>query len=389
MKLGDPASQVELARVVECTSVGSPTPSINNPKPKYSIKHSIFKNQPTPSNSMTVDFIRLVAAIVRTAATGKVVSARSTLATSSLAEGVLQYLHSTARGFSIDREFHELKDFVGTAYTGVLGAGLAYLRMLHDKYAWKAHYEEIVTPSSLATAGPEPDFVFANELGDLAVIESKGTGKNLGSAVTAAKNGYLRQVEPASHRALHGGLFPSLGYAFGTALNTAIGAKSPHIQIACVFRKFSPGSGAAAGGSPRPPAKPSSQQISAGLQLVQKANYDELFRQLRLNSESIEAIVQSSSSDETLYQSPDRYPFVIHGEVWTANIALPIGIIRRIARRQYPEALAAAVRSRGPTVVGGKLNKDLIFVNFPDHSRVLLRKEHSGEPYAAREIVLE
>ncbi|MBS7780917.1 hypothetical protein [Acidovorax sp. CCYZU-2555] len=385
MKLGAPASKVALAHVEMCTMVGRPPSTSKKLKSKYSISYSRFNRMPKLHGTMPVDYIGLVAAMVRTAAAGKVVSVTSTTATSFLADSVLQYLSSTAHGVSISQDFHELKDFVGTAYTGVLGAGLCYMWMLHDGYVWKAHYEEIVIAHGSGKAVPEPDFVFA-KTGDIAIVESKGTGRKLVSAVTAAKNGYLHQVEPGARRALHGGIFASRGYAFGTALNTTIGAGSSCIEMACIFRNYSPPPKALAGCKPSVPVAPNPHQpLSAGLQLVRKANYAELYRQLGLDSKQIASVVQSlHQGDQTLFQSPHRFRLMIDGEAWTAWLALPFGIIRGIERGQYPEALAEAQRARGPTVVGGQ-DPSLIFVNFPDHSRVLFRKEETRDPHISAE----
>jgi hypothetical protein len=72
-----------------------------------------------------------------------------------------------------------------------------------------------------------------------------------------------------------------------------------------------------------------------------------------------------------------------------ATFALPLGIIRNIERVTYPEALHETARRKGPTVAPGTKERNLTFVNFPDHSRVLLRKETPGAPYVVRPVELE
>ncbi|WP_310349253.1 hypothetical protein [Pelomonas aquatica] len=385
MKVGDPISTVALAQVDECTFAG-PAATAAAPNPKKTISASTFTTHPALVSSMLVEYTALVAAIVRTCAAGTVVSVKSTAATGRLAEGVLEYLDSSALGLTVDPEFGDLKDFVSTAYTGILGAALSYLRMLRDGYSWKAHYEEIASPTGSATAEPEPDFVFA-KLGDLAVVESKGTGADLPKALAAAKNGYLKQIVSVAARPLNGSIFPSRGYAFGTALNAA-SSGAAHVQMACVFGEFLPGAGAASGVA-GPPVAPGAQRSLGGLQLVRKANYAELYRQLGLNANNVGTVLSSAPSDITLHQSPNRIPLVVDGEPWTATIALPVGIIRSIERGYYPEALPDAAQNRGPTVVPGTKERNLIFVNFPDHSRVLLRKETPRASYVVRSVELE
>lgn len=386
MKYGDPLSQVELAHVDQCIKAAGPARTRANPKPRNSIRYSRFRHEPLLNSNMPVSFIKLVSAIIRTSAAGMTVSVKSTAATTSLAEGVLKYLQSTPYGLTVDAEFHELKEFVGTTYTGVLGAGLAYLRMLHDEYVWKAHYEELKL-SAGGVAQAEPDFAFA-KAGDIALVEAKGTGKNLDAAITAAKNGYLRQIDPAAKRALQGNIIPSCGYAFCTALNTGLQQTSSFVQMAMVFREFSSASRASPSLS-KASAPSGVQPVFVSVLHIQRANYKEVLTQLGLDINNLGAAAQLPMSDDTLYQSPWRHALQIDGEPWTATIALPMNILRGIYQGRYPEGLAEAIQNRGPTIRPGKNDPNLIFVNFPDHTRVLLRRGLAGESSTGLESVLE
>ncbi len=386
MKAGDPASQVNLAHVDQCLKAAAPPPTPQNPKPRNSITHSTFKSEPLMVGNMPVHFIALVASIVRTSAAGSKVSAKSTAATTSLAEGVLEYISSTPAGLAVDPRFNELKEFVGTTYTGILGAGLAFLRMLHDGYMWKAHYEELKVGGG-GVAQPEPDFAFAKP-GDVAIVESKGTGKDLPAAIAAAKNGYLRQVHPVANVALSGLGLSSHGYAFGTALNAGLQQTSPFVQMAMVFSEFVGSSGVAPSRSTVPPA-PGVNQAFVNVHRVREANYKEVFAQLGLDISHLQAAAQLPLRDENLFQSPWRHTLEIDGEPWTATIALPMRILRDIERGRFPDGLVEAMRNRGPTIRQGTKDSNLVFVNFPDHTRVLMRRVQSSENTEISEVVLE
>jgi len=55
----------------------------------------------------------------------------------------------------------------------------------------------------------------------------------------------------------------------------------------------------------------------------------------------------------------------------------------------FPDGFVEAMRNRGPTIRQGTKDSNLIFVNFPDHTRVLMRKLQAGEEPDLSEVVLE
>ncbi len=266
--------------------------------------------------------------------------------TTHLANGALEYIDSTQPGLKVDIEFNDMKDFVGTAYIGILGAGLAYLRMLHGGYVWKAHYAEVKW-SGGGVAHAEPDFAFAKPglPGKVALVESKGTGDNVAADIAAAKSGLLLQVHPVAGVLLPKLGIPSRGYAFDTALNLKTHQQSSLVQMAMVFSTFA-GSSGAAPTIPGLPSPPNIQQAVLTVQQIQMANHKEVLTQLGLNIANREEATRLPLRDDQIYQLRWRHALEIGDERWTATIALPKGVIRAIAQGILPDGFEEVVRKR-------------------------------------------
>lgn len=121
---------------------------------------------------------------------------------------VSRHVSDASSEFSFLPSADQFKDFVGNHFTGTVAAGIAYLAMVQDGYAWVNHFENLGSANNAEARSP--DFVFArNDRSGVALLESKGTRKlNSSQFDRRIENGYLDQVEP------------HLGYNVGNSVAT-------------------------------------------------------------------------------------------------------------------------------------------------------------------------
>lgn len=315
---------------------------------------------------------RLVAAIVRTSVAGITVDPKSAFATDCLGDAVLQYLDFSGTGVFVDSNFSNLKDFIGTTFSGVLGAGLAYLRMHADGYYWKAHYEDAVNPKPPPKT-KQPDFVFASSA-KLAAVECKGTKDDIAVALDRAKTGFLKQVQPAFKRKLFSGVYPSVGFCFGTALNVRGPKAGGPIEMARVFREQTP---------TRPPKissrddeSPKAIASAQAFVAVQRLHYEEALLQAGIRTpEALERAINRPRNWIKNVEGPPSI-FRIGEDYWAASVALPTSLIRAIAERRYPTRPEPRRRPEddGQPAVSVGDRGDVVWVFFGDHTRVVFRK---------------
>lgn len=343
-------------------------------------------------NPMPIQMPQLQAAIVRTSAAGYKVSNPSAMATGALASGIAHYLSpstpsitSSVQSLLVVPEFHELKDFLGNAFTGVLGAGMAYLRMIEDKFYWHAHYEESLL-SPFSTNNPQPDFVFVQP-GRVAVVESKGTGHTPVQALSAAKEGLVRQVHPAFTTLLSTGGYPTEGYAFGTSLGIS---STPHAPIQMSSASFMPQNSSTSilttGSASTSHAVQRTTPIGTNIQAIKRLNYQNALKQMGFFKtqnadpqqksreseqeaweESLDFnLLAAGKRDDQLYFGPPIAFVWQDGELYAAQIAMRFGLLRRIKERDYPDG---PEESDSSPVVGQ--TPGYWFVNFPDQVKVV------------------
>lgn len=267
----------------------------------------------------------LLGAVVRTTCASNAVSMISSQATGALASGLIHYIDVDQKTgqLIINPEFLKLKDFVKTAFSGILGAAMAYLRMLHEGYCWFGHYEESLF-SPLSPSIAQPDFVFTDGT-KLVIVEAKGTAKDLKVANHAAKRAYLKQIHTATYRILVGGISPSEGYVFGTALNLPHTHLSSAIEMACIHQTFSSTNDLKS-------TQPSNKDLSAFL--IQQLNYKNALLQLGLSYDNIPTPHQQTDNNNELYIGPELVRFKQGKHVFTAAVAIPHNLLQNISNLQ-------------------------------------------------------
>ncbi|CAM4158194.1 hypothetical protein ACAN107058_23260 [Paracidovorax anthurii] len=369
---GSATSPVACKALSENVSVGSPPSKSGNPPSGPTVAASTWKALSPLPGPMHIAPAAFLGAIVRTACAGHTVSMASSNATGALGSGLAHYIHPVSAGLTIDPAFLELKDFVGTAFSGTLGAAMAYLRMRHDGYIWSAHYEDSVTPP-LSSNVAQPDFVFTDGA-KLAIVEAKGTGKALADADDAAKRGYIHQIDTARNRLLNGGSAPTEGYSFGTALNVSAGAGLP-IEMACVHQQFptlpvAGGGGGAGGAIGR--MGPQNPGIGQTVNAVKQLNYHAAMVQMGIGLQDIDRIVPASGRPDKLHFGPELLAFRLGPDIYTAVVAMPHGLLRKIRQGDLPGPVERP-SSADPIVNRGR-TPGYTFVNFADGVRVVLRE---------------
>jgi len=348
------------------------------PKPS-TVANSMWDLQ-SPLAPMNVSSAMLMAAVVRSGAAGSTVSLPSTQATSALGSAVCHYLTGTPAGFEVMNEFGELKDFIRTSFTGVLGGALAYLRMLNGGYRWFGHYEaSLAVPLSSTTA--QPDFVFTNG-SQVAVVESKGTGKSIAEARTSAQDGYIRQVVTVSDRELVGHIYPTEGFSFGTALN--YGGSDKPIEMVCVHKAFAPPPSALSSGPTTLSRKagisfglnglPAGQQKGQprdGINALRRAHYRQALRQMSLGT--LQDVQQAANLRVgRLHIGPVVASFLHESTVTTATVAMSRNLLLEAWEPSEQGPLSSKVTPGNLPRVDETSSQTYTFVNFPDHVTVIL-----------------
>jgi hypothetical protein len=139
-----------------------------------------------------------------------------------VAKLIEQHVDNYSPDFAILSTADNLKDFVKSYFAGTVASGLAYLAMINEGYVWSDHFENI--GGGNPTVRRQPDFVFADAGGDVAIVESKGTRSASSSSFGATvRDGYEGQVEPHLGHIV-GGTTATHGYCIGAHMQSTTSA---------------------------------------------------------------------------------------------------------------------------------------------------------------------
>jgi hypothetical protein len=182
----------------------------------------------------------------------------STQESVAVARMVEMHVDDTSADFAILASADDLKDYIKSYFSGLVGTGVAYLKMIDEKYVWSDHFENL--GGGNASHKRKPDFVFGGQGTGVALMESKGSRSGSLSAFdTTVEDGYVGQVEP--HLGYHvGGTMATHGYAIGAWMlsTTKAELRLHHTQVP------------AFGGSANPAGAPA-------LNTIQRHNYATAF----------------------------------------------------------------------------------------------------------------
>lgn len=140
---------------------------------------------------------------------------------------VRPHVDDPARDFAILSSARQFKDYVGTFFTGTVGAGLAVLAMVEEGYVWFAHFEAL--GGNTAPTDQAPDYAMLGPTLGIALLEAKGSAAAAKKTfVGAVRAGYREQVRPHLGHSI-GGVTASHGYCVGTWMRFGMDAE---MQIA-------------------------------------------------------------------------------------------------------------------------------------------------------------
>lgn len=213
---------------------------------------------------------------IRTAAVGTTVGLRGQLAGGFLGGAAMMYLvisSTSPRTLRLHHRFSNLKDFIGNAFRGNIGAAISYIEMQKQGYTWIAHWEDCYAGGG---GGTRPDFVFG-KVGAICLVDAKGSTQALSTDLERhTKDEWTRQIRPNLSKMLKGGGVADEGYVISTHIRNSLDAN----LVVAYGTKTILGIGAA---TPTKSAKKTPKMQTNSLYSVQRANFISSCRLLGFN----------------------------------------------------------------------------------------------------------
>jgi hypothetical protein len=169
-----------------------------------------------------VHFWDFVFATMRTSITGTRAGVREALASIGLATACasqilrLQDNPSEPAVLFMNDDFELVKDFLGNAIRGTIGASVAYMAMQALGYRWIGHWEDCI--GGTKPVGARPDFVFASSSA-VCLVDAKGSSRSDSDIETEIKASWREQIRGHLGIALALGGTPTEGRVICTQLS--------------------------------------------------------------------------------------------------------------------------------------------------------------------------